>query len=120
MKRVGGLVFLLLFLSAPQSSAETSIPGGFSHHNVKAKSGMMEDIGGFQVIGEMTNKSGNDYKIMASFLISFYDKSDSLLTTGVIMMSNFFNGQTKSFSAIIMGAKIKNISRYKIQFENGM
>lgn len=72
------------------------------------------------VIGEITNSSGKDFK-MAMFKMSFYDKDETLIGTADIIISNFANGQRKSYDATI-GDHVDTgkIDRYKIQFENGI
>jgi len=71
-----------------------------------------------EVIGEITNHSGRSYR-MVSFTLSVYDDSGNLLDTAPIVISNFRDGQTKSFSTIVQ-AGYDELSRYKIDFENSI
>jgi hypothetical protein len=91
----------------------TEISGGFIYDNVNLKT----SYGTTEVIGEMTNNSERNYQI-ANFIISLYDESGSLLGTGYINISNFSNGQTKTFRGMLSGT-YPNASKYRIQFENG-
>jgi len=102
-------------LKAKRKKAGTKIAGGFVYKNVRFKSSY---AGYVDVIGEMTNNSGRSYTL-ANFMISVYDKNDNLLATGYITISNFRNGQTKSFETSIE-ANYSSISKYKIDFENGL
>ncbi len=102
-------------LEAERNKAGTRIAGNFVYKNVRFKSFY---AGYIEVIGEMTNNSGRSYTL-ANFIISVYDKNDNLLAIGYITISNFRNGQTKSFETIIE-ANYNSISKYKIDFENGL
>ena len=95
-------------------SIGTKISGGFVYKNIKFKSSM----GMIKAIGELTNNSGTDYSL-ANFIISVYDENGSLIGSGYINISNFLEGQTKTFNALI-DAPISEIKKYKIQFENGI
>ena len=100
-------------LKAKKEKAVTRIAGGFAYKNIRFKS----SFGGFvEVIGEMTNNSGNN--ISAMFTLSVYDKDDNLLAISPFVISNFQNGQTKSFQTMIE-ANYGSISKHKIDFESG-
>ena len=114
MKKV--VIFSLCFIVlaiCSSSWAETKIAGGFSYSNVSFKEQLSMTI----VIGEMTNNSNKDYTI-ANFMVSAYDNNGKLIGTGYINISNFSNGQTKTFEGFV-DADYNSISKYKIQFENG-
>ncbi len=101
--------------ATPSHKQGTDIAGGFAYSNVSFGS----SVSGFiDAIGEMVNKSGTSYTL-ANFMVSVYDASDRLIGTGYVMISNFANGQTKSFNGVIEG-DYSRVKKYKIQFENGI
>lgn len=93
------------------------IAGGFSFNNVVVKD---SDYGSgtIDAIGELTNDSGKDYSTI-SFVMSLYDKEGKLLGSNYIILSNFLNGQTKTFDTVILDTDYSSVAKYKIQFENG-
>jgi len=103
--------------SIKEKSIEDLTPAGsgFYFKNVSVKSGTL----GVELLGEMVNKSRNNYKI-ANFVVSIYDSAGRLIETSYIIISNIPTGTTKSFKTFLTASKIDNISKYKIQFENGI
>ena len=67
---------------------------------------------------EVLNNSGKSYSL-AIFIISVYDENERLIDTGHINISNFGNGSTKSYTAILIKASAADIKKYKVQYENG-
>lgn len=96
----------------PKSSPESSLQ--FSHHNVSYSS----DTFGTEIIGELTNNSGVNYKI-ASFSISLYSKDGDLIDVVHFIINNFQRGQTRSFTATSLKIAPKGV-RFKIQLESGL
>ncbi len=95
----------------------TGIAGGFFYKNVHFKD---SGVGYIKVIGEMTNNSGKDY-LLAHFRISVYDEDDNLLESELIIISNFSNGQTKTFEGYIYtDYDLSQMSKYKIEFDSGI
>lgn len=88
---------------------------GFFYGNVRFSA----QFGVAQAIGEMENRSGNDYQI-ANFVVSVYDANGQLLATGYANIGSFTTGNTKSFTALIPNVSLRQIQTYKIQFENGL
>lgn len=102
-------------LNKSQTRDETEITGGFAYKNVSFKPSYFGSY--IDVIGEITNYSRRGYQI-AIFTISIYDQTGRLLGVGYILISNFNNGQTKSFETTIE-ANYNLASKYKITFESG-
>jgi len=73
---------------------------------------------GIHAVGEVLNNSGRSYSL-AIFIISVYDENEQLIDTGHINISNFGNGSTKSYTAILIKASAAEIKKYKVQYENG-
>ena len=107
------LLSVIFFLVFPLFVAYSGETDGFSYDNVHFKKSSSNYI---EIIGEITNHSGRSYQ-MVSFTLSVYDDSGNLLDTAPIVISNFRDGQTKSFSTIVQ-ASYDELSRYKIDFEN--
>lgn len=83
---------------------------GFYYKNVSFKRSY--------VMGEIINRSGKDYK-MVSLMLSVYGGGGQLLDGVHIIVSNISNGTTKSFTTFLPNATSGDVSRHKIQFENG-
>jgi hypothetical protein len=88
---------------------------GFSYSNVSFKE---ETLGYTDCIGEMTNKSGQDYA-MVSFTLSAYNRAGTLLATGGVFMNEIAAGQRKTFHAFLKVTPAE-IVNYKIDFEWGL
>lgn len=78
-----------------------------------------DSYGGVDAIGEVVNNSGKSYS-MATFNMSVYNKTGNLLGVTTVLVSNFKNGQTKSFDARFNDIDFKLISKYKLDFDFGM
>ncbi|MDP8254377.1 MAG: hypothetical protein P9M14_01375 [Candidatus Alcyoniella australis] len=70
-----------------------------------------------KIIGEITNKSGRDYR-RAWYNMSIYGKENILVDSIKIVIYNFNNGKTKSFSEE-SHEKYQEIIDYKIDFDFG-
>jgi len=88
---------------------------GFYYRNIRFKNNA--DLGLCDIIGEMKNESGQDYSAV-SFQFSAYNSSGELLATTPLILSNFGNGQTKSFNDMI-AESLEGRFNYKISFDNG-
>jgi len=86
---------------------------GFIYDNISFGS----QLGMTEIIGEMTNDSGQNYSLI-NFLLSVYDQDRNLLATGYINISDFENGETKSFSGLI-DIDVNKIAKYRIQYDSG-
>lgn len=93
--------------------ALTAFAAGFEYKNVSYGISPL----GVEFIGEVTNRSGQDFSL-ANFALSVYSTDGKLLDVIYFNLSNFKHGMTKSFSAFSLKDLPSNI-KYKIQFENG-
>ncbi len=86
---------------------------GFIYDNIRFR-GQLDMT---EIIGEMTNDSGQNYSLI-NFMVSVYDKDSNLLATGYINISDFADGETKSFSGLI-DIDFNKIAKYRIQYDSG-
>ena len=86
---------------------------GFSYSNV-AFLPFIE--GTVKCVGEVTNRSGNNYESVF-FKLSVYNRGGNLLNTADILVQNFNHGETKSFDTYV-NAELDDISTYRLQFDH--
>ncbi|MGQ9628939.1 MAG: FxLYD domain-containing protein [bacterium] len=97
-----------------QKERFVSAGGGFGYRHIK-----FGDAAGFvEVTGEMMNDSGRNYTL-ADFAIIIYDRDGNFLTLEHIVITNFKNGEVKSFR-LIAHARPEFAKRYIIRFEEGI
>jgi hypothetical protein len=99
--------------SSPRSSGRSSSEFQFTNVKLRYEFGML------RVVGEGTNRSGEDYSV-ANFVVTLYDKNGELIDSGHAIISNFKNGQTKTFEAPFINVTSSQVNTYKIEFENGL
>lgn len=110
------IISLLLINFSSIALAYTDIQNGdFTYDNVR----IIYSDDKIEIMGEMTNNSGKDYEI-AYFIITLYEFSDEILNTDDIFISNFNDGQTKTFETTIYGDYSKYHDDFKVQFEDGI
>ncbi|KXS41417.1 MAG: hypothetical protein AWU54_1638 [Candidatus Frackibacter sp. T328-2] len=110
------IISLLLISFSSVALADTDIADGdFTYDNVSIK--YSDDK--IEIMGEMTNNSGEDYE-MAHFIITLYKFSDEIIDVDDIFISNFNDGETKTFETIIYKDYSNYHHDFKIQFEDGI
>lgn len=65
-------------------------------------------------VGEMVNETGRDYGIV-KFMFSTYDKRGKLITEEPFQITDFYNGQIKTFNGTVIDT-YKDIASHKIRF----
>lgn len=103
---------VIRFTADPQVEDEN----GFSFKNMSFKK---DNLYSFDMIGEVTNSTVYNYKTVY-FTISFYNKKDVLLDVKNFNVDNLKAYGTKSFGCTLRSdINVREISRYKIQFDSG-
>jgi len=91
----------------------TRLRQGFIYDNISFR----DFVGMTEIIGEMTNDTGQDYSL-ANFMVSVYDDEGKLLATSYINMMNFEHGETKTFTGLV-DINVGQVKQYRIQYESG-
>lgn len=95
------------------SEADIIAEEDFSYNNISYK----DQFGHTEVIGEITNNSGQDFKL-ALFNVNAYDNNNNLLGVGTASIMNFTARQTKTFTAFV-DAPHEDVDTIRIQYEAG-
>jgi hypothetical protein len=90
---------------------------GFSYSNVSFKPSTPGSPY-TECIGEMTNKSGQDYD-MVTFTLSAYGRSGTLLARAGLLILEITAGQRKTFDTLLEVTPAE-IGNYKIDFDGGL
>ena len=106
------------------SSKSGSAGRGFTYSNVTLAetSNLLTGAAGKGYIGEMTNNTGEDYAF-ANFKVSMYGRDNALFGVVTLVITDFRNGETKSFVTIPLPGS-EDLSReaiasYKIAYDSG-
>lgn len=85
---------------------------GYSGVEFRERNGMVEIIGG------ITNGTGRDY-MGAKFLVVIYDALGGVLAKDYVHISNFKDGETRSFNTYIVQVEYSRIDTCTIWFDDG-